>query len=122
MKYNFKQMVALEPKIILADSFPKEVVAALELEIAKCEEKTRLLRLLCLLSLTNNGIPKDSYALLTKEFVDAFGVSELMRILNLERVGLLKRKETDALQWNFVKSVSFVMCTYLVLQPHQGER
>ncbi len=107
IKHNFKQMVSMEPKIMLAEGVPKDVIEFLELEIAKCEEKARLLRLLCLTSLMNNGIPKESYALLTKEFIDAFGISELMRILNLERVGLIKKKETGGLQWNLLKSVFF---------------
>lgn len=92
-KQSFKHMLNMEPKIVMADGLPKDVMECLELEIAKCEEKTRLLRLLCLLSLTQNGLPKDYYNLITKEFVDAFGIEELLRILNLERAGLLKRQE-----------------------------
>jgi len=107
IKHSFKQMVSMEPKIILADSVPKDVLEFLDIEIAKCEDKPRLLRLLCLISIINNGIPKDNYASLTKEFVDAFGISELMRIMNLERVGILKKKESGGLQWGLLKSVFF---------------
>eukprot|EP01022_Parablepharisma_sp_SALTPOND_P014660 TRINITY_DN2012_c0_g1_i1.p2 TRINITY_DN2012_c0_g1~~TRINITY_DN2012_c0_g1_i1.p2 ORF type:complete len:503 (-),score=63.72 TRINITY_DN2012_c0_g1_i1:2036-3544(-) len=107
IKHNFKQMVSMEPKVILADTLPKEVIDFLELEIAKCEEKERLLRLLCLLSLTNNGLPKDAYNLLMKEFIDAFGIAELMRVLNLEKVGLLKKKESGGLQWGLIKTVTY---------------
>lgn len=92
-KQSFKHLLNLEPKIVQANQMPKDVLDSLELEIAKCDEKTRLLRIMCLLSLTQNGLPKDTYNLLTKEFVDAFGISELMRIMNLERAGLLKRQE-----------------------------
>ena len=104
IKHTFKQLLEIEPRIINASDAAKDVLEFLELEIAKCEEKTRLLRLLCLYSLTQNGIPKDQYALLTKEFVDAFGIAELLRILNLERAGVLKRKE-GASNWTTIRDV-----------------
>ena len=89
----------MEPKIINSEIPPKEATEFFEIEIAKCEEKTRLLRLLCLFSVTNNGIPKDHFATLTKEYIDAFGVSELLRIMNLERVGILKQKQSGGIEW-----------------------
>jgi hypothetical protein len=103
-KHTFKQLLGMEPKIINAADAAKDVLDFLELEIAKCEEKTRLMRLLCLYSLTQNGIPKDQYQLLTKEFVDAFGIAELLRVLNLERAGILKRKEGSS-TWASVRDV-----------------
>lgn len=102
---SFKTLIAAEPRVMLADSAPKDVVDLLELEIAKCRDDSRLLRLMCLVSLTNNGVPKDACALLRKEFVDAFGVSELLRLLNLERAGLLKKKESGKNLWYTLRTV-----------------
>jgi len=92
-RQSFKHMLNMEPKIVQANAMPKEILESLELEIAKCEDRTKILRILCLLSVTQNGLSKESYAYLTKEFADAFGIAELMRIMNLERAGLLKRQE-----------------------------
>ena len=105
VKHTFKQLLGMEPRIINASDAAKEVLEFLELEIAKCEEKTRLLRLLCLYSLTQNGIAKEQYALLTKEFIDAFGIAELLRILNLERAGILKRRESGGVSWSNIRDV-----------------
>ena len=98
-------MVAIEPEIMTADSTPKGVIKFIEAEMAKCKEKTRLLRLICLLSLTCYGLHDDVYDLLRKEFIDAFGISELLRILNLERVGILKKKKGSASEWRNLRKV-----------------
>ena len=101
-KTAFKQVLEMEIKMITSDDVPKEVIQTLEMEISKCENRTQLLRIMCLLSLVNNGLSKDTYNSLTKEFVDAFGISELMRILNLDRAGIL-RKERTATAWKGLK-------------------
>ena len=102
-KHSFKQLAEMEPKIIMSDEFPKDVPGFLEMEIAKCEEKTRLLRLMCLLSLVGNGLPKDVYTTLTKEFVDAFGITEMLRLLNLERAGILRKEKSGGIPWKNVR-------------------
>ena len=101
-KSSFKQILEMEFKVINSDDYPKEVVQALELEIAKCEGESHLLRIMCLLSLISNGLPKDVYNMLTKEFVDAFGIAEVLRIMNLERAGIL-RKERTGVVWKNVR-------------------
>jgi len=102
---SFKDLIAAEPKVMLSDSVPKDVIELLELEIAKCRDSARLLKLICLISLTNNGIPKDPYNLLKKEFTDAFGIAELLRLLNLERAGILKKKESGKNLWYTLRTV-----------------
>ncbi len=95
----------MEPKVITPEEFPKEVPVQLELEIAKCEEKTRILRILCLLSVTHNGLPKDVYTTIFKEFVDAFGQEELLRLMNLERAGVFHRERSNPLEWKNLREV-----------------
>jgi len=101
-KQSFKQLMEIEPKLIQADDFPKDVAGQLEVEIAKCEQKTKLLRLLCLTSLVSQKFPKDVYNTLVKEYVDAFGIAEYLRILNLERAGIL-RKEKPGPGWKTIR-------------------
>ena len=100
----FKKSIEMAFKIITSHDFPKDVVHDLETEIAKCTDRKYLLKNLCLLSLINNGIPKDIYNLLTREFVDAFGISEMLRLLNLERTGILRRDKTIA-SWKAAKGL-----------------
>eukprot|EP00826_Nyctotherus_ovalis_P053979 TRINITY_DN7048_c0_g5_i4.p1 TRINITY_DN7048_c0_g5~~TRINITY_DN7048_c0_g5_i4.p1 ORF type:complete len:567 (+),score=191.38 TRINITY_DN7048_c0_g5_i4:1105-2805(+) len=101
-KPGFKQVLEMEIKTITADDVSREVMQNLEMEITKCENRTQLLRVMCLLSLVNNGLSKEQYNTLTKEFVDAFGISELMRILNLDRAGILRKEKTGA-AWKSLK-------------------
>ena len=91
-KINRKQLANLEYMIISDTGLRHEAKSELELEIAQCEEKERLLRLMCLLSLTENGIDEKKYYSLTNSFIYAFGLEETLRIMNLKKVGLLKIK------------------------------
>ncbi len=104
-KRNFRELLGMEPRVISPEEFPKEVPAQLELEISKCEDKTRLLRILCLLSVVHNGLPKDWYNTMFKEFVDAFGPEELLRLMNLERAGIFHRERPIGFQWRDLRDV-----------------
>jgi len=53
----------------------------------------RVLRLLCLQSLTSGGIRSGRYDALRKLVVQTYGYQELFTLSNLERTGLLKRKD-----------------------------
>ena len=99
---TFKQMVTMEAQAIVNEEGQKELAQSLEFEILKCREKTRLLRVLCLLSLVMNGLPKDLYNTLTKIFVEAFGISEVLRIMNLEKAGILRKDRTGS-SWKSIK-------------------
>lgn len=101
---SIKRIQSMEPNIIFSDRAPQNVMEFLELEMTKCTEKTRLLRLLCLLSLTQNGIPKEFYAIIAKEIVEAFGLSEFIRLINMERCGFLKRTASVG-NWSYIRKV-----------------
>lgn len=54
----------------------------------------RLLRLLCLQSLTNGGIKTSRYDLLKREVVQTYGYEYLFLLQNLEKMGMLKKRES----------------------------
>ncbi len=54
----------------------------------------RVLRLLCLQSLTSGGIKASKYEPLKREVVQAYGYEYLFVLQNLEKVGLLRKKES----------------------------
>eukprot|EP00826_Nyctotherus_ovalis_P050983 TRINITY_DN6323_c0_g1_i9.p2 TRINITY_DN6323_c0_g1~~TRINITY_DN6323_c0_g1_i9.p2 ORF type:complete len:231 (+),score=76.23 TRINITY_DN6323_c0_g1_i9:85-777(+) len=99
---EFKQMVTMQLQAITTEEGLKEVAQSLELEMLKCKEKTKLLRVLCLLSLLANPLPKDVYHAATKTFVEVFGVSEALRLMNLERAGVLRREKSGP-SWKSLK-------------------
>jgi len=77
--------------------------------LTKCDEKikTKLLRILCILSITNCGIPKEKYIDLTKAFIQAYGPMEIIRLSLLEKFGFLKQKKSDS--WDLVFFI-FSLC------------
>jgi len=54
----------------------------------------RLLRLLCLQSLTSGGIKASKYEPLKREVVQTYGYEYLFVLQNLEKVGLLRKRES----------------------------
>ena len=54
----------------------------------------RLLRLLCLQSLTNGGIKTSRYDVLKREVVQTYGYEYLFLLQNLEKMGMLKKRES----------------------------
>ncbi|KAL7541438.1 hypothetical protein ACHAWF_006937, partial [Thalassiosira exigua] len=67
---------------------------ALEDTLAEGEPPYRWLRLLCLQSLTSNGIKATRYDALRREAVQAYGYEFLGVLRDLERAGFLRRRET----------------------------
>eukprot|EP00804_Cyclotella_cryptica_P022461 CCRYP_015090-RA/>CCRYP_015090-RA protein AED:0.00 eAED:0.00 QI:44/1/1/1/1/1/2/2000/882 len=62
--------------------------------IASGEPPYRWLRLLCLQSLTSNGIKATRYDSLRKEVVQTYGYEFLMVLNDLEKAGFLRKRET----------------------------
>eukprot|EP00826_Nyctotherus_ovalis_P036071 TRINITY_DN3169_c0_g1_i14.p1 TRINITY_DN3169_c0_g1~~TRINITY_DN3169_c0_g1_i14.p1 ORF type:complete len:549 (-),score=142.29 TRINITY_DN3169_c0_g1_i14:168-1814(-) len=90
-----KQLLELEVNTISACELHDEVMSILEKEIPIIKDQRRILRILCLLSLTLGGLSKDKYNLLGKEVVARFGSEEIMRLINLNKAGLLKKKSQE---------------------------
>ena len=70
---------------------------ALEDLLAADEDPYRFFRLMCLQSLTGNGIKSSKYDSLRREAVQAYGYEYLSVLHDLERAGLLRRRETFSL-------------------------
>jgi hypothetical protein len=58
--------------------------------IARKEPMTRVLRLLCLRSLTSNGIKPKQYEQLCRDFLQTYGYEHLSTLRNLRRLGLFR--------------------------------
>jgi len=91
-KQIFKHLLNLEVTVISRSKPYDTIITALEKEIPIIEDAERVLRILCLLSLTSDGLPKDKYNSLMKMFVAKYGIEESLRLINLERAGLFKER------------------------------
>lgn len=89
---RFKQYLSLEQRIMMGEP-AREIAEILELKFARGQDKEKLFRLMCLLSLTQNGIKPKILDGLKREIIQAFGIIESMRLLNLEKTGIFKKKE-----------------------------
>ncbi|ETV82675.1 hypothetical protein, variant 2 [Aphanomyces astaci] len=64
-------------------------------ELIGCQEPLlKVLRLLCLQSLTTGGIKAKSFDLLRRELIQTYGFEMLLILGNLEKVGLLRRQDS----------------------------
>eukprot|EP00455_Lapot_gusevi_P054621 TRINITY_DN8788_c0_g2_i3.p1 TRINITY_DN8788_c0_g2~~TRINITY_DN8788_c0_g2_i3.p1 ORF type:complete len:576 (+),score=176.77 TRINITY_DN8788_c0_g2_i3:83-1729(+) len=70
--------------------------------ISKREPLPRVLRLLALLSLTNNGIKAKKYDYLKHEILQTYGFEYLFTLHNMERLGLIKRNDSRN-TWSIVR-------------------
>eukprot|EP00826_Nyctotherus_ovalis_P021354 TRINITY_DN16877_c0_g1_i1.p4 TRINITY_DN16877_c0_g1~~TRINITY_DN16877_c0_g1_i1.p4 ORF type:complete len:119 (+),score=23.35 TRINITY_DN16877_c0_g1_i1:1121-1477(+) len=92
-----RQLIMLQTDILSGCDVVKYVIPALVHFIALADEKLkeRVLRLMCTLSIINEGIPREVYANLTTGFVQAYGVKEILRLTLLEKAKLLHPKKGD---------------------------
>ena len=73
---------------------PEDVTAYIEELINRQESLTKVLRIACLMSLTNNGIKGKYFDFLRREILQTYGYDKLFTLDNLERLGMLKRNES----------------------------
>jgi len=97
----FNQNLDVEHSIIMGDT-DSQVYDHIEALIGMEENLEVVLRLLCLLSQTQNGIKSKVYDFFRKEIVQTYGFQHIITISNLEKVGLIKRQETRS-NWNTLK-------------------
>jgi len=65
----------------------------IEESINKQDPIVKILRLLCLQSLTNNGLKPKQFEFFKREILQTYGYQHLFTLNNLEKLGLLKRQE-----------------------------
>lgn len=63
-------------------------------------------RLLCLLSITQNGLKQEFYDHLRRCVVMCYGYQEIATLVNLAEAGLFRQKGKDTIDWNKLKKVS----------------
>jgi hypothetical protein len=73
----------------------------------------RILRLLCLQSLTGGGIKSSRYESLRREVVQTYGYEFLFLLQNLEKIGLLKKRES---MWDASSSFSTIRKHLMLIQ------
>eukprot|EP00898_Chlorokybus_atmophyticus_P003266 jgi/Chlat1/3940/Chrsp26S04033 len=61
--------------------------------VCKQEPLLAVLRLLCLLSLTSNGLPRKHFDAFRRELLHAYGFDKLFTVTNLEKAGLLRKQD-----------------------------
>lgn len=91
----FKQNLNCEHNIIMNES-SRTIFEHIEQMIGMGEDFTSVLRLLCLYSVTQNGLKSKSFDFFRKELVQSYGFEKIISLTNLERAGLLKRQETKS--------------------------
>ncbi|GJP51915.1 hypothetical protein CLOM_g11043 [Closterium sp. NIES-68] len=97
----FGTLISTEQSILEARSIDS-VCEYIEDAMSQRHPMSTVLRLLCLLSLTNGGIPKARFDHLRKEFLQAYGFLQVFTLDNFERASLIKRQEGRS-NWAAVK-------------------
>ena len=88
----YEYTLPLEHGIVQGTDY-KETLAYLESAMAQLKPETMVLRLMCLLSLCNNGISSGDYERLKHQFLQAYGFDKLMTFHTLKKMGLLTSRE-----------------------------
>jgi hypothetical protein len=97
----------LEQKIILGDDL-RGIINMLETKMCKQYNKVKILRLICLLSVTQSGLKQVDLDNIRKTYIQCYGYDEIPTLMNMQDAGLLKLKDKK-LNWaNLKKSFKLV--------------
>ena len=97
----FNQTLDVEHSIIMGET-DQGTFDYIERLIGEMEPLTTVLRLLCLLSVTQNGIKGKLFDFFRREIVQTYGYQHLLTLYNLEKTGLLRKQESKS-SWNQLK-------------------
>ena len=90
---NFMRNLEMERSLVEGGGSWEVTLAHIETMIFRGENVRRVVRMLCLASLTYGGIPKKNYDPLKREMFHGYGPQVLLLLIHLETAGLLQRKE-----------------------------
>jgi len=96
-----QQVASLEQNVIMGEDI-NQTLSVLEAKILKGYDRDAVLRLLCLLSVTQNGIKKPELDAIRKFYLTCYGFEEVVTLMNLHDAGLLKLKDRG-FEWAAVK-------------------
>jgi hypothetical protein len=99
-KRGFRKMIKTQTAIILGEN-EKETYEFIEELIYKQGSLLKVLRLLCLISLVQNGIPYKKFDSIRKEILQTYGYESILTLNNLEKLGMLKKNETKS-NWSTI--------------------
>ncbi|GJQ08830.1 hypothetical protein GpartN1_g621.t1 [Galdieria partita] len=94
--YSFKQKYHMERQLLEANVEKSHMHYLLGC-IARQEPLSTVLRLICLWSLTNDGIEGDTFDLFMREILSTYGVGTTVLLQNLEQAGLIVRAKDPAI-------------------------
>jgi len=98
---NFRQRINIEQGLLMGQQ--DEVNDYLENCINTKVDFTKLLRIICLKSLCNNGLPKKEFEFFRREILQVYGYESMLTLMNLEKLGMFKLNEQKA-NWKAVKA------------------
>jgi hypothetical protein len=83
----------------------KSIQQTLENKMIKQYSRDRILRLICLLSVTQSGLKQDLLDGLRRFYIMNYGYSELITLMSLQEAKLLRAKDKK-LDWGKLKKVT----------------
>lgn len=104
---DFRRMIETEQNI-LAGVDDKGSIDFIERCIIRQEPLSRVLRLICLMSVVKNGFTQKEYDFFKKELVQSYGHFVLLTLENLEKAGLFKRCESKSVWPQLRKSLQLL--------------
>lgn len=100
---DYQHSYGLEQKIILGEDL-KSIQQVLENKMIKQYNRDKILRLICLLSVTQSGLKTDLLDALRKFYIMNYGYSELITLMSLQEAKLLRQKD-KRFDWAKIKKV-----------------
>eukprot|EP00347_Sterkiella_histriomuscorum_P010829 403374767 len=98
---DYQHCYGLEQKIILGEDI-KQIQTTIENKMIKQYSRDKILRLLCLLSVTQSGLKSDVFDALRKFYIMNYGYQEVITLMNLQDSKLLRVKD-KRLDWPKLK-------------------
>ncbi|XP_028823895.1 vacuolar protein sorting-associated protein 33B [Denticeps clupeoides] len=91
-KQDFQELLKTEHSLL--EGFEvREAIAYIEEHISRQVSMVESLRLLCLLSLTENGLLPKDYRALKSQYLQSYGVEHLLTFANLRQLGVLVEQQ-----------------------------
>ncbi len=100
---DYTHCYSLEQQIMLGEDL-KSIQTTLENKMAKQFNRDKILRLLCLLSVTQSGLKSDMLEQLRRFYIMNYGYSELITLMTLQEARLLRPKDKK-LDWSKLKKI-----------------
>lgn len=100
---DYQHCYGLEQTIILGEDL-KTIQSILENKMSKQYNRDKILRLMCLFSITQSGLKTDLLDSLRRFYIMNYGYSELITLMALQESRLLRPKDKK-FDWNKIKKV-----------------